>query len=147
MTIITPVCIQWYKHRYTCFGKKPQQCSVFWTLSNVVYLFSSSARKWSLSKSYSGSGVKNPPTKQKITKRTQTPNNRKTNPETKAHNNNLFQHVKTWGNMHTARRMLFHVYLTKKTNQMKLHKLLRGYAQQYSVKCDQQSKHKPSFQV
>lgn len=68
------------------------------------------------------------------------------NPETKAHNNNLFQHVKNWGSMHTARRMLFHVYLTKK-NQTKLHKLLRGYAQQYSVKCDHQSKHKPSFQV
>lgn len=60
-----------YEHIQICETKarifyflagEPWQCVIFWILlSNVVYLFSSSARKWLLSRSYFGSGVRKEP--------------------------------------------------------------------------------------
>lgn len=50
----------------------------------------------------------------------------------KIHHNRLFQYVKKWGNIHTVKRMFFHVYLTK-NKISNLYKLVTGYKPVYSI--------------
>lgn len=121
---VTLICMYAHlvKQRSTnsMLAREPLWCYLFWApFSNVVYLFSNPARKWSLSKSYWRYSVK-----KHLTRTPQGP----------------VPACQKVGNMHTVTRMFFHVHLTEYKN-TNLCKLLRVYRQWYAVKYDQYSKY------